>query len=131
MDDREGLYELWKELRQVAPAFTLMHADGQYAGAEVAAWLAEQGIELRIAQPPADQTGFVVLPVRWVVERTIAWLNRSRRLAKDYEKYEETTDSFCYLASIYRLLNRLHPSPNRSVRYRNANSHPPLENAFA
>jgi transposase len=117
MDDREGLHELWKGLREAAPAFTLLHADGQYTGAEVANWLATQGVRLEIAEPPADRTGFVVVPVRWVVERAIAWLNRCRRLAKDYEKLEETTDSFCYLASIQRLLNRLHPSPNRTIRY--------------
>jgi len=69
---------------------------------------------LKIVVPPPTQTGFAVLPRRWVVERTFAWMGNHRRLSKDYEEctkdYEECTRSsegMIYLASIRTLLKRL------------------------
>jgi putative transposase len=54
----------------------------------------------------ADQVGFRLLPVRWRVERTLAWLGRNRRLAKDYEALAECSEAHLYLASISLLLRR-------------------------
>ncbi len=54
-----------------------------------------------------DQKGFVVLPKRWIVERTFAWLNRCRRLSKDYEELTQTNEAFVYLAMIRLMANRL------------------------
>jgi DDE family transposase len=54
-----------------------------------------------------DQSGFHVLPRRWVVERSIAWLGRSRRLSKDYERRPATSEALIYLAGIRLLLTRL------------------------
>jgi putative transposase len=93
----------WPELRK-------LWADQGYSGEDLAAWLRDQyGIELEVVEKPADQKGFAVLPRRWVVERSIAWINRSRRLSKDYEERPEATESWCYVSSIHGLLNRLCP----------------------
>lgn len=58
-------------------------------------------------QPPEVPRGFHVLPRRWVVERTLAWFGRNRRLAKDYERYEETGELFLYLAMSKIIVRRL------------------------
>ena len=57
-----------------------------------------------------DQKGFKVIPWRWVVERTFAWLGRYRRLSTDYEQLVENSEGMVYLASIHRLLQRLAPA---------------------
>jgi putative transposase len=57
---------------------------------------------------PSDLTkGFIVLPRRWVVERTFAWLRRNRRLTKDFEGLPSTTEAWCYLGMSRLMLNRL------------------------
>ena len=62
-------------------------------------------------EPPSRPKGFVVLPRRWVVERTFAWLVRNRRLSKDYEYLAETEESFVYAAMVRLMLRRLaHPA---------------------
>ncbi len=77
---------------------------------DLAAWLRERyGIDLEIVERGPDQVGFVVLPRRWVVERSIAWYGRARRLSKDYEHWPEYSESWVYLASIQFLLRRLAP----------------------
>lgn len=63
--------------------------------------------KLSVSQPNPEQKGFVVQKGRWVVERTLAWLGRYRRLSKDYEQHPTMSESFCYIASIHLLLRRL------------------------
>lgn len=62
-------------------------------------------------EPPLRPVGFQVLPRRWVVERTFAWLGRNRRLAKDYEAVPETEEAFVYSSMIRLMLRRLAASP--------------------
>ena len=62
---------------------------------------------LEIVNRPAGVKGFQLLPRRWVVERTLAWLNRNRRLAKDFETAIETAEAWIFLASIQLLTRRL------------------------
>lgn len=101
----------WPELRK-------LWADHGYSGADLAAELRDQyGIDLEIVEKPAEQVGFAVQPRRWVVERSIAWLNRSRRLSKDYEQRTESAETWCYLSSIQLLLKRLYPRADREVPY--------------
>jgi putative transposase len=67
---------------------------------------------LQIVKRCDDLAGFQVLPRRWVVERTFAWLGRYRRLSKDYEELPETSETFIYIAMVHLMLKRLarHPS---------------------
>ena len=79
--------------------------------------LEEYGITLEIVTRKHGQQGFVVQPQRWVIERTIAWLNRNRRLAKDYERLTSSSEAVIYIASVHRMLQCLHPKPGRPPAY--------------
>lgn len=82
----------------------LIWADGGYRGALVT-WCQEQlRICLQIVSRSPDTKGFTVLPRRWVVERTFAWLGNYRRLSKDYEENILSSEGMIYLASIHRML---------------------------
>ena len=75
-------------------------------------------LRMKIVKRSDDMKGFVVLPRRWVVERTLSWFGRNRRLAKDFENLAETLDAFVALASTQLALKRLARaqvanSPNR------------------
>ena len=96
-------HPLWNRLEKIL-------ADGGYEGADFQTWVEQTfHVELEISLRPRDKKGFVLVPIRWVVERTFAWLGRYRRLSKDYEHLTENTEGRVYLASINRLLNRLAP----------------------
>jgi putative transposase len=64
---------------------------------------------LEIVSPAPTQKGFAVLPKRWIVERTFAWLGKYRRLSKDYEAHPTVSVSWMYVAMIDRMLHRLCP----------------------
>ncbi len=102
----------WPDLRK-------LWADGGYSGDDLADGLREEyGIDLEVVEKPADDKGFAVQARRWVVERSIAWLNRSRRLSKDYEHRAEASETWGYISSIHFLLKRLQPAPERERPYR-------------
>ena len=83
-------------------------ADGGYAGAKLRTSLAGLGRwTLEIVKRSAVARGFALLPRRWVVERTLAWVNRNRRLAKDFEALVETATAWLLLASVKLLMRRL------------------------
>ena len=85
----------------------LIWADGGYRG-ELIGWVKQHlGWTLEIVERPAGQIGFQVLPKRWLVERTFAWLNRHRRLSKDYERLPESSEAFIYIAMIRLMLKQL------------------------
>lgn len=86
-------------------------ADGGYRG-EFVEWVSQQFKKLivDITLRSDDQKGFEVIPWRWVVERSFAWLGAYRRLSKDFEFFCEHSASMIYLASIHRLLRRLAPA---------------------
>ena len=81
----------------------LIWADGAYAAIGVQV-RKQFGWTIEIVRPTAGQKGFVVLPRRWVVERTFGWLGRYRRLARDYEHTVSTSEAMTYLASVRRML---------------------------
>jgi transposase len=82
-------------------------ADGGYRG-DLVDWVQQNlHVVLEIVLKLGDQKGFQVLPKRWVVERTFAWLSRNRRLARDYERLAESSEAFIYLAMIRLGLRRL------------------------
>lgn len=82
-------------------------ADGGYAGTLIA-WAKETwNIDLEIVKRSDTVKGFVVLPKRWIVERTLAWISRCRRLAKDYERLTKTAETMIYLAMTRLMLTRI------------------------
>jgi len=82
-------------------------ADGGYRG-ELVNWVKnELQVDMEIVLKLADQKGFQVLPKRWVIERTNAWVTRNRRMARDYERLAETSESFIYILMIRLGLRRL------------------------
>ena len=84
-------------------------ADGGYAG-QLIEWARQLGRwVLEIVKRSDDLTGFVVLPKRWIVERTFSWFGRYRRLSKDYETLPESSESVIYLAMTHLMLRRLRP----------------------
>ena len=85
----------------------LVLAHAGYQG-DLIAWLKQTlGWLLTIVHKLPEQLGFEVLPKRWIVERTFAWLNRQRRLSKDYERLPETSEAFIYVAMIRIMLKKL------------------------
>lgn len=83
----------------------IIRVDGGYAG-RLVDWARTQcGWILEVIRRTSK--GFVVLPKRWVVERTFAWLYKYRRLSKDYEYLTESSESFIYIAMIHLMVRRL------------------------
>lgn len=108
IQDRDGamlvLYKLGSACKQ---HIKKVWADGGYNGL-LKVWVHEQiDAELEIVERAPGQQGFQVLPRRWVVERTFAWLGRYRRLSKDYEHDPRSSESIVYIASIQTMLKRL------------------------
>ena len=85
---------------------SLAYVDQGYTGAEAATAAEEQGICLEVVKLSEAKRGFVLLPRRWVVERSFAWLARFRRLARDYERLPETLAGVHWLAFAIMLVQR-------------------------
>lgn len=108
VQDRDGAKLVLQKLTDRFPRLQLIWADGGYAG-QLIAWVHELGGWLLEIVKRPDESKFVVLPRRWVVERTFAWLGRHRRLSKDYEALPESSEAFILIATIYLMLHRLAP----------------------
>jgi putative transposase len=109
IQDRDGAKPLLDEVKERMPRLYLIWADGGYRG-KLITWVATTCLWLlEIVKRNDDVKGFVVLPRRWVVERTFAWLCRNRRLSKDYERRCESSEAFIYVAMIHLMLKRLKP----------------------
>jgi putative transposase len=109
MQDRDAAKILLAEIKGRMPRLFLIWADGGYRG-KLIAWVATNCLWLlEIVKRNDDLTGFHVLPRRWVVERTLAWLSRNRRLAKDYERTCESAEAWVYISMIDLMLKRLRP----------------------
>lgn len=96
--------------RRDYPRLEVVWADGKYHNHALYAWKARKRSlpwRLEIVGRPREAKGFVLLPKRWVVERTIAWLGRSRRLSKDYERRVDSSECMVRLSAIHLLLRRL------------------------
>jgi putative transposase len=112
MSDGKAAIELLKTLPTVLfNRLKRIWADGGYRG-EFVDWVAKKfkQIVVDITLRSDDLKGFEVIPWRWVVERSFAWLGAYRRLSKDYEFFTVHSESMIYLASIHRLLKRLAPA---------------------
>ncbi len=106
IQDRDGAPALLASIRSSFPWLRHIFADGGYAGPKLEKALAGLGDwTLEIVKRSDSAKGFVLLPRRWVVERTFAWLNRCRRLAKDFEKTIASAEAWIMIASL-RLITR-------------------------
>jgi putative transposase len=112
VDDGVAASEVFAPVESEAfPRLEKVYADNKYHNHALYAWL--QGnvdYVLEVVRRPEDQKGFRVLPQRWVVERTFAWLGRCRRLSKDYERRTDTSETILKIAMIHLMLKRLAPA---------------------
>lgn len=108
VQDRDGAPDLLASIRSAFPWLRHVFADGAYAGDKLKSAL--EGIgewTIEIIKRSDAAKGFILLPRRWVVERTFAWLNRNRRLAKDFEATIESAVTWLYIASVKLMSRRL------------------------
>jgi putative transposase len=109
VQDRDGGAWLLATLFGLYPFLLKLYADGGYQGPEfrksVKAVLSQ--VQVEIVKRSDQAKGFVVLPKRWVVERTLAWLNRCRRLSKDWENLNHKARAFLLMASVRLMVRRL------------------------
>ena len=107
VQDRDGALLLLRRARRLFPFINRIFADRGYAGEKMALVVWRTGAwKLEIVKR-SDVPGFAVLPKRWIVERTFAWISRNRRLARDFERYAITVAAFVRLAMIRIMLRRL------------------------
>jgi transposase len=107
VSDPAGARALLSRLSGCCKKLRLIWVDGTYRG-QLMAWVA---LPLRFRLQPVlgcdDQGGFAVLPRRWVIQRSLSWLNLCRRLSKDYEELPHSSETMIYLAMIRLMLRRL------------------------
>jgi putative transposase len=109
IQDRDGAKLVLAKVGGRRPRLQLIWADGGYAG-QLVDWVRKQcGWLLQTVLRPVGVKGFVLLPRRWVVERTFAWLGRYRRLSKDYERLTATSETMIHIAMIHRMSRQLLP----------------------
>lgn len=124
VDDAAAAPALFAQLHRADyPRLQVMWGDGKFHNHGLYAWLDQRCHEypwrLEIVSRPPEAKGFVLLPKRWVVERTFAWLGRSRRLSKDYERHTESSASRIRIAAIHQLLKRFtNHRPYPAFQYR-------------
>jgi transposase len=110
--DRDGIRRLLRDAKRRFPSIIKLFADAGYQGPRVAQTVADIGSWQIDIVKRTEAHSFSVLPKRWIVERTFAWLSRNRRLARDFERYACTVVAFIRLAMIRIILRRLtRPSP--------------------
>lgn len=108
IQDRDGAVSVFQKLGREAPKLRHVFADGGYAGPKLRDALIGIGRwTIQIVKRSDTAQGFEVLPRRWVVERTFAWLGRCRRLAKDWEKSIESAEAWVLIAHIRCITRRL------------------------
>jgi putative transposase len=107
IQDRDGLALTCRRIRRRFPWLRLLFADAGYQGEQAACAAAQEGLRIDIVRRPRDAKGFHLLPRRWVIERTFAWLSRNRRLAKDVETLIETSTAMIAVAIVQLLARKL------------------------
>ena len=114
VQDRDGASDLLRTARRSFPFIERIFADAGYQGPKMAKLVAKTGAWALQIVKRSDAHRFVVLPKRWIVERTFAWISRNRRLARDFERYARTVAAFFRLAMIRIMLRRV-TRPNHST----------------
>lgn len=123
VDDALAARKVLSQLpREDYPRLEVIWADSKYHNHALNAWKAEQKNlpwRLEIVSRPPGSAGFVLLPKRWVVERTFGWLGRARRLSKDYERRTDSSECMVRLRGIQVVLNRTAPrNPQAAFQYK-------------
>ncbi len=107
VSDPAGARQLLPGLKRLCPRLEKIWADGVYSGSLID-WVASRlHCTLEIVKRSDDQKGFVVLPKRWIVERSLAWLGKCRRLSKDYEENPKSSEAWIDLAMIGVMVRKL------------------------
>jgi transposase len=107
VQDRDGTRRLLRDAARRFPSIIKIFADAGYQGPKMAKVVADTGNwQIEIVKR-TELHKFVVMPKRWIVERTFAWISRNRRLARDFERYASTVVAFVRLAMIRIMLRRL------------------------
>src|SRR5215475_3933800 len=105
--DRAQVSELAKRVQEeTGETVEIAYVDQGYTGENAAEAAEEHGIKLEVVKLPTARRGFVLLPRRWVVERSFGWMSRFRRLARDYERLPETLAGLHFLAFAILMLKR-------------------------
>lgn len=107
IQDPAGARLVLEKVKAHLPRLELIWADGIYTGTLIEWVQTVCGWVLSIVKRTDDAKGFQVLPRRWVVERTFAWLGKYRRLSKDYELLPETSEAWIYAAMVHVMVRRL------------------------
>lgn len=115
IQDRDGGWKLLEAAHQAYASVAKVWADGAYAGDLVRRARDELNIDVEIVKKPPDTHTFRVLHRRWIVERTFGWLNRERRLSKDYERLPATTEAFVDITMVRLMARRLARQPREPV----------------
>jgi transposase len=106
--DRDQVSEVAKRLQEeTSETVEIAYVDQGYTGENAAAAAGEYGIKLEVVKLPMAKRGFVLLPRRWVVERSFGWMSRFRRLARDYERLPETLAGLHYVAFVILMLKNV------------------------
>jgi len=114
IQDAEGAWDLLKRLKLLYCWLRVIFADSSYNRRAVLLACFLLGLRLIVVHRITGMPGFIVLPRRWVVERTLGWLGRWRRLSKDYEELPEVSEAMVTLAMIRLMVHRLiHPNRKR------------------
>jgi putative transposase len=110
IQDRDGARLVFEQLRGAFPRLRRIWADSGYAGQLVEWVLALAGWVLDIVKRPEEVKGFVLLPHRWIVERTFGWFTKYRRLSLDYEEKGASSEAWIRVAMIHLMARRLAPA---------------------
>ena len=107
LSDQQGLFGILDNSIDCLPRLSKIWADSGYQGEYARNYCGDFEVDLEIVKRNDKESGFKVVPRRWVVERTFAWLGRQRRLSKDYEYCLNTSETMIYLSMTRTMLRRV------------------------
>lgn len=119
VDDAAAAPAVLRQLdAQRCPRLELVWADQKYHNHALRDWMERERVpyRLEVVKRPVDAAGFVLLPRRWVVERSIAWMGRYRRQSRDYERLTASSETWIKIGAIHHMLRRLKPDESKRPR---------------
>ena len=105
MHDKEGAKRVLNGIKFRMPKLCTIFGDGGYRGSDLAEFLANDGYKIEIIT--RNKKSFEIQPIRWILERTFAWLDQNRRMSKDYERWPQTSETLINICMIRLMINRL------------------------